>query len=60
MNEIKILKTLDNPFIIKYWKSFLEKNVLCIVMDYADGGDLYHLINLYKEKNAFMPESLIK
>ena len=27
--------------IITYKESFMDKRCLCIVMDYADGGDLY-------------------
>ena len=60
LNEIEVLKKLDNPFIIKYKESFIEKKVLCIVMDFADGGDLYNLINEYKKTRAFMPEPLVR
>ena len=60
MNEIKVLKSLNNPFIIKYKESFLHQNFLCIVMNYADGGDLYHLIKKKKEQKQYIPESLIK
>ncbi len=59
MNEIKVLKQLNSPFVIKYKESFLEQNVLCIVMNFADGGDLYNMINHYKKRKTFMPESLI-
>jgi serine/threonine protein kinase len=29
--EIKLLKDLDSPFIVKYHDSFVEKQWLCIV-----------------------------
>mgnify|MGYP002359362109 FL=1 len=34
------------PYIIKYKEAFIEDNpsTLCIVMEYADGGDLYEAI----------------
>lgn len=34
------------PYIIKYKEAFIEENpsTLCIVMEYADGGDLYEAI----------------
>ena len=38
--EAMILKQLDHPSIIKYYTSFVEKDVLHIVMEFADGGDL--------------------
>ena len=31
--EIKILKQVDNGNIIKYYDHFMEKNVLCIVLE---------------------------
>lgn len=43
--------------IVRYKESFLEKRALCIVMDYADGGDLYALIGRHKKKKKFMAES---
>ena len=32
---------MRHPYIITYKESFMDKRCLCIVMDYADGGDLY-------------------
>eukprot|EP01064_Diplonema_japonicum_P031449 TRINITY_DN5624_c0_g1_i1.p1 TRINITY_DN5624_c0_g1~~TRINITY_DN5624_c0_g1_i1.p1 ORF type:complete len:764 (+),score=173.73 TRINITY_DN5624_c0_g1_i1:29-2320(+) len=39
-NEIAILKRLNHPNIVSYVESFVEARVLCIVMEYVDGGDL--------------------
>ena len=36
-----MLKAMRHPYIITYKESFMDKRCLCIVMDYADGGDLY-------------------
>ena len=36
-----VLKAMRHPYIITYKESFMDKKCLCIVMDYADGGDLY-------------------
>jgi len=51
LNEVLVLKAMRHPYIITYRESFMEKKFifclnyfyrcLCIVMDYADGGDLY-------------------
>ena len=41
--EATLLAKLSHPNIVGFWESFLHgpsRNVLCIVMDHADGGDL--------------------
>lgn len=40
INEVKLLSQCKHPYIISYRESFIEQGKLCIVMDYADGGDL--------------------
>lgn len=39
-NESKILQSLDNPYIVKYYDSFRDGNEFNIVMEYAENGDL--------------------
>mmetsp|Transcript_25496 Transcript_25496/g.25283 ORF Transcript_25496/g.25283 Transcript_25496/m.25283 type:complete len:91 (-) Transcript_25496:1163-1435(-) len=41
LNEVRVLKAMRHPYIITYRESFMDKKFLCIVMDYADGGDMY-------------------
>ena len=38
--EIKILKQVDHERIIKYYDHFMENNILCIVLEYADVGTM--------------------
>ena len=38
--EIRILKEVDHPNIIKYYGHYMERSVLCIVLEYADKGTL--------------------
>jgi len=38
--EIKILKQVDHPYIIKYYDHFMKNNILCIVLEYADKGTM--------------------
>ena len=38
--EIKILKQVDHEKIIKYIDHFMENNILCIVLEYADVGTM--------------------
>ena len=40
VNEVKILASLDNPYIVKYFDSFIENKTLNIVMEFCDKGDL--------------------
>ena len=41
LREAKVLEQLDHPNIIRFREVYkTKKNKLCIVMDYADGGDL--------------------
>eukprot|EP00741_Cyanophora_paradoxa_P019397 tig00021127_g18725.t1 len=43
--EAKLLSQLKHPNIVSYTDSFFEKkNVLCIVMTFCEGGDLYNRI----------------
>lgn len=40
LNEIRILASIDDPYIIGYKDAFLEGYSLCVVMEYAEGGDV--------------------
>merc|ERR1719199_251854 len=40
-NEVKVLSSLKHPYIVAYKDSFIEDGFLNIVMEYADGGDLF-------------------
>eukprot|EP00762_Andalucia_godoyi_P000670 ANDGO_05325.mRNA.1 putative serine/threonine-protein kinase nek2 len=44
LNESKILAQCDHFNIVKYLSSFIQQNVLYIVMDFAGGGDLAAVI----------------
>ena len=59
MNEIEIIKTLNNPHIIKYYKSFQEGNKFYIIMEYINNGDIKGYINACKSMNTPIPEKEI-
>lgn len=43
--EVEALKSLNNPFIVRYRESFMHnKRYLCIVMSYCRGGNLMETI----------------
>ena len=54
--EVSILKKVSHKNIIKYYSSFLENNILYIIMEYAELGDLYSLIKHYKKHSKFFSE----
>lgn len=59
LNEVHVLKSMRHPYIVTYRESFMEKRCLCIVMDYADGGDMYSKIAKQKQLGKGFPENQI-
>ena len=58
LKESKILEVMDHPNIVKSKEVYKTKqNKLCIVMDYADGGDLAGLIK--NQRGAYINENEI-
>lgn len=56
INEVKVLSSLKHPYIVSYRESFTEGGVLAIVMDYADGGDLYARIQRTRRAGQTLTE----
>ena len=54
--EVSILKKVSHRNIIKYYSSFLENEILYIIMEYAELGDLYSLIKHYKKHSKYFEE----
>jgi NIMA (never in mitosis gene a)-related kinase len=63
INEVRVLSCLKHPYIVSYRESFSENhhgnNTLSIVMDYADGGDLYQRINRTRKTGQALAERQI-
>ena len=59
LNEVRILASIKNPFVIGYKEAFIEESdkSLCIVMEYANNGDLYQTISKFRKMNYLMEES---
>ena len=58
LREAKILEAFDHPNIIRFREVYkTRKGKLCIVMDYADGGDLTAAIK--GQRGRFFPEEKI-
>lgn len=52
LNEIRILASIDSPYIVEFKDSFLDRdsNVLYIIMAFATGGDLNRVLAKCKPK----------
>ena len=40
MHEATILSSINSPYIVKYYDSFTDKNMINILMEYCENGDL--------------------
>ena len=61
LNEVRILASISHPSIVGYKEAFIDskQNELCIVMDFANDGDLYQKIQKCKrQKKMFMEDEV--
>ena len=58
INEVRILASIKSPFVISYKEAFIseEDKSLCIIMEYADKGDLYQKIVSFKKRRLLFEE----
>lgn len=49
LNEVRILASINNPNVISYKEAFIDESSssLCLVMEYADNGDVFQKICSY-------------
>ena len=59
LRECALLAELQHPYIVAYREAFLHEMNLCIVMDFAAGGDLSALIAKRKASDALWPEDVV-
>lgn len=61
LNEIRILASIVDPNIVAYKEAFFDESIrcLCIIMEYADAGDLMQKINAKKAQKTYFSESQI-
>ena len=48
------MASVKHPNIIEYKESFIDNHRLCLVMEYADGGDLQQQISKHSKKGTQM------
>ena len=58
-NETKVLADLDNPLVVKYYKSFKEDGALFIIMEFMDNGDIGGILKASKTLDKPIPEEKI-
>ena len=58
LNEVRILASVKSTFVIAYKEAFIDEKdqSLCIVMEYADKGDLYQKITQFKKMGCLIDE----
>jgi len=54
--EVSLLRKLSHPHIIAYYDAFEESDQLHIVLEYADGGDLFSAVKKHKEEDTFFSD----
>ena len=59
LKEMTMMQKCVNRFIMKLLDGFVYKDRLCMVMDFADGGDLQSEINRRIKANETFTESEI-
>jgi NIMA (never in mitosis gene a)-related kinase len=61
LNEVRLLASVSHPNIVAYREAFLDEpsNTLCIVMEYADDGDVFQLISTHRRNKQYIPEERI-
>ena len=58
LNEVRILASIKSNFVVSYKEAFIDEieQSLCIVMEYADKGDLYQKISHFKRMGYYFDE----
>ena len=61
LNEVRILASVKSNYVVSYKEAFFDEKdrTLCIVMEFADNGDLYQKITEHKKRSIFFEESTI-
>ena len=61
INEVRLLASVSHPQVVTFYDSFIDEKsgALCIVMEYADGGDLQERIRQCQVMKTSMAEEEI-
>ncbi|KAL3319601.1 Serine/threonine-protein kinase Nek11 [Cichlidogyrus casuarinus] len=56
IKEARMMSKLNHPYIVKFMDSFLDKNSICILTEFCEGGDLTDFIKNMKINGEQMNE----
>ncbi|KAF7456471.1 serine/threonine-protein kinase Nek1-like [Cryptosporidium felis] len=59
INEVRLLSSIRHPYIVCFKESFVDNGFLNIVMEYADGGDLFRKVNAQKQLKKNFSENQV-
>ena len=59
LQETHILASLDHPFIVRYYDSFVELHKLFMVMEYAPNGTLATVLSAHQKSNRHVDEAVL-
>lgn len=61
LNEVRIMASIEHPNVISYKQSFISEadNALCLVMEFADSGDLLQKIQNCSKRSARLNEKFV-
>lgn len=55
-DEVALLRRLAHPHIIAYYDAFFEADQLHIVLEFADGGDLFTTVKRRREEDSYFSD----
>lgn len=58
LREVELLRSLKHPNVVEYVDSFIEDEMLHIVMEYCEGGDLAAQLKAHKKRGAHVDEEV--
>lgn len=61
LNEVRILASIDHVNVISFKAAFIDEpsSSLCLVMEYADNGDIFQKICTYQKRETYIKEKKI-
>ena len=59
LQEVHILASLEHPFIVRYYDSFVETRKLFLVMEYAPNGSLHTVLQQHQRTQRPLAEDTV-
>ena len=59
LREAELMTKLQHPHCVGINACFLHGNVLCIVMEHCESGDLERVLKRTKQRGTFLPETIV-